>query len=105
MAKMSLRKDDDGKQLEFLEGTRVWAEFMHSVPLLAKFLAYPSRAMVSLKVNYRGPGDFLAVCKRYNDDGAVEVCFGSGTDFVASLLGLEVAMDNQKWRLDKWANQ
>ena len=96
--------DDQGIQLPF-GGSTLWASLLDTVPLVARLCAYPEKGMVSLKVSYRGQHDWLAVMKRYNDDGRVDVCFGSGPDMIASLLGLERAVDQDKWRPDKWMNK
>jgi len=97
-----------GKSGEFqlpLAGSELWAALDHVAPLLRRFVSLSGKGMVSLKVTFRGDNDYLAIAKRYNDDGVVEVCFGSGAEFVGSLLGLEVAMDQNKWRPDKWMNK
>jgi hypothetical protein len=61
--------------------------------------------LISLKVSCRGQHDYLAIAKKYDDKGQIVVCFGSGADFVSSLLGLSVALDSHKWRPDRYANQ
>lgn len=86
-----------------LVGTEVWAALNHSCRQVALFLAKPERGLISLKVGYRGQHDFLAVAKRYADDGTIQVCFGSGPDFVGALLGLENSIDHDKWRPDKFS--
>lgn len=101
---MGKKKADVQTQLGLFKGTEVWASLLHSVPLVCKFVAFPEKGCISLKVTYRGADDFLAIAKRYGDDGIVQVCFGSGIEYVAALIGLEQAMDMDKWRPDKWAN-
>lgn len=95
---------DDGIQLTFLKGTEVWAAFSHTLPLLTKFMGFPAKGYISVKCTWRGESDFLAIAKRYGDDGTVQVLFGSGTDYVTAFIGLEQAFDADKWRRDKWAN-
>lgn len=95
---------DDGTQLSFFRGTEVWAAFSHQFPLLTRFMAFPEKGYISIKCTWRGESDFLAIAKRYGDSGLVQVCFGSGTDYVSALIGLEQAVDSDKWRPDKWAN-
>lgn len=87
-----------------LAGSEVWAAIAHTVPLVTGLVAKGDSGFISLAVKYRAEYDFLAVAKRYNNDGRVDVIFGSGTDFVGSLLGLEAAIEDDKWRPDKWLN-
>lgn len=101
---MARKKTEDGTQLAFFKGTEVWSAFSHTLPLLAKFMGFPAKGYISIKCTWRGESDFLAVAKRYGDDGLVQVLFGSGTDYVSALIGLEQAFDADKWRRDKWAN-
>lgn len=93
---------ESGLQLPLM-GSEIWAALLHSVPTVTRFLGKPEQGAVNLKLSYRGALDWLAVAKRYGDDGTLEVCFGSGPDAVGCLLGLENAMDGNKWRPDKYA--
>lgn len=101
---MTKKKTSDPDQMDLFPGNGIWTEFFAAVPLVAKFLANPGKGMVNFKLVWRGDNDFLAVAKRYADDGHVEVVFGSGQDAIGSVIGLENAMDQQKWRPDKWMN-
>jgi hypothetical protein len=102
---MSKKLGSKPGQMNFLVGTELWSQIDKTLPELRRYLTQPSRGLISLKCAWRGEGDWLAIAKRYTDEGVVQVCFGSGTDFVSSLIGLEVAMDNDKWRPDKWLNK
>lgn len=93
------------EQLDLFAGTQVWAALFELVPLVSRFLSKPQEGMVNFKLVWRGDNDFLAVAKRYGDDGIVEVVFGSGQDAVGSIIGLETAMEHSKWRPDKWMNK
>lgn len=101
---MAVSKEERLKQLGLFRGGDIWIALIEHVPTVARFLARPSDGMVSLKLLYRGEQDVLAVAKRYSGAGEIQVCFGSGGDVVESLAGLEVAMDQTKWRRDKWLN-
>lgn len=68
---------------------------------LAAVVAYHSEDFVDLRVKQRGEGDWLGIVKRYGSDGGLEVCFGTGHDFVSCLLGLNGAMANDRWKPDK----
>lgn len=99
---------DKGKKLvqsEIYPGERLWDELRQTVEEVARYLALPAKGVVSLKLSYRGENDWLAVMKRYNEEDKVEVVFGSGASWVACLIGLEVAIEQNKWRLDRWANK
>lgn len=98
-----MSKKSPGIQLP-LAGSELWSAMAHSLPLIASDAANPQHGFVSLKVTYRGEHDWLAVGKKYDDSGVVVVCFGSGPDFVGALLGLERAIDQDKWRPDKYQN-
>lgn len=102
---MAISKEDRLKQFGLFPGAAVWSALIEYVPTVSRHLARPADGMVSLKLLYRGDNDFLAVAKRYGGDGEIQVCFGSGSDVVQSLSGLEVAMDQNKWRRDKWLNE
>lgn len=91
------------KQLEMWPGSRLWQELAELCPLLALLIHSGETGWVSLKLAYRGTNDVLAVAKRYPDQGPVEVIFGSGTDVITALVGLENAIDQDKWRPDKYA--
>lgn len=88
-----------------LAGSEIWAALNHTIPHVAAFVANKHGDMVNLKVSFRGEHDFLAIAKKYDDTGVLVVCFGSGPDFVSSLLGLAVAMEHNKWRPDRYGNQ
>lgn len=89
---------------ENLPGLRFWKVWRKEIPEITRYLSLPQKEVVSLKISFRGENDFLAIMKRYNDEQKVEVIFGSGPDFIGCLLGLEVAIDQDKWRLDRYAN-
>lgn len=86
-------------------GSDLWASLNETLPLLTQLLAFPEKGLVNLKLAYRGEDEILAVIKRYNDDGRVDVCFGSGSDAVAALIGLERAVNHDKWRPDRYLNK
>ena len=88
-----------------LVGSELWASLKQSAPLVTRLLVFPGEGIVSLKVSYRGENDWLAIAKRYGEGGTIDVCFGSGLDFVGALLGLDHALDNDKWRPDKYQGQ
>lgn len=92
-------------QSEIFVGSALWKAMGELVQEVTRYLAVPSKGVVSLKVAYRGERDWLAVLKRYTDEGKVEVLFGSGSDFVGALVGLETALEHDAWRLDKWDNK
>ena len=54
-----------------------------------------------LTVRQRGPNDVVCVLKRFADGPHGEVCFGTGSDFLGALLGLEGALSAGRWREDK----
>jgi len=67
-------------------------------------VALGSEDFVDLRVKQRAYGDWLGIAKRYGPDGGLEVCFGTGHDFVSALLGLNGAMAANRWKPDKpWA--
>lgn len=86
-------------------GSELWAAIKSSAPLVTRLLVYPGDGIISLKVSYRGENDWLAIAKRYGEDGTIDVCFGSGLDYVGAILGLDRALDNDKWRPDKFQSQ
>ena len=86
-----------------LFGFRMYEALTKEIPLVFAFVSNSSEDFISLRISYRGPGDYLAIGKRYAGDGAPEVIFGSGPDFIGCLAGLEVALDQDKWRPDKYA--
>lgn len=55
---------------------------------------------LSLTLRQRGPSDFVCVLKRVGADGAPEVCFSNGFDFVSALLALEGTVAANRWRVD-----
>jgi hypothetical protein len=54
-----------------------------------------------LNIRQRGAGDWIAVAKRYGDDGGPQVLFATGFDFVGLLLNLEGSLAADRWREDK----
>lgn len=85
-----------------LYGSKVVSAFYLTYPTVAPFIDNASRDLVSLRITFRGEGDYLAVAKRYGSDGGLEVLFGSGHTWYGCLGGLETAMEQSKWRQDKW---
>jgi hypothetical protein len=72
------------------------------LPQLAAWLSGPRRAdFVRLVLRQRGEHDWVSVLSAYDDAGAPVVCFGSGFDAVAALLGLEGAVAAGNWRPDR----
>ncbi len=102
---MSLDRNEHGEQLQIFPGSRLWQEFRKEIEEVTRYLSLPAKGIVSLKLSYRGDKDWLAIMKRYNDQDKIEVLFGSGSSFVGALLGLEVSIEHDKWRLDRWANE
>lgn len=93
---------NQGVQLS-LKGNVLLAGMFKEAPQVTEVLLNEDKSLVNIKITYRGEGDYLAILKRYDDDGAPVVIFGSGVDFVTALLGLETAVDQDKWRPDKYA--
>jgi len=93
---------NQGVQLS-LKGNVLLAGFVKEVEDVTEVLLNADSSLVNIKISYRGPGDYLAILKRYDDDGTPTVIFGSGVDFITALLGLETAVGQDKWRPDKYA--
>jgi len=74
-------------------------------PLLSSLVSEGGSEFNSVRIQYRGQYDYMAVCKRWGPDGTPEVIFGSGSDFIGCILGLEAALDKGAWRPDKYAGQ
>lgn len=85
-----------------LFGAKIVAAFFLTYPTVGKFIDDGFKDLISLRITYRGPGDYLAIAKRYSSSGDVQVIFGSGHTWYGCLGGLEVAMEQGKWRQDKW---
>ena len=98
---MSKTRQDGYKQKE-LFGAKVVSAFSLTYPTVARFLDDGDNDLISLRITYRGQGDYLAVAKRYSSSGDVQVIFGSGHTWYGCLGGLEVAIEQGKWRQDKW---
>ena len=71
-----------------------------ALPELAGLVDGDVQDFHSLRIVSRAEGDILCVLKRYGDDGTILVTFGSGADFVTSLLAVESAVANSRWRVD-----
>jgi hypothetical protein len=70
-------------------------------PQLYSIIGRQMEDFVSLLVRQRGLGDFIAVLKKYDDDGRPVVAFGTGFDYVSALLGLEGSIAAGRWRPDE----
>lgn len=81
---------------------KIHATFAEATPSVYRLVSDTSEGFISIRLSYRGPHDWLAIGKRYGDDGSPEVIFGSGVDFASALLGLEASIDQNKWRPDKF---
>lgn len=92
------------RQLSFADGP-LFAALAKSCPNLAEQVSKDATDFNSIRIQYRGVYDWLAVCKRWGEDGSPEVIFGSGPDFVGAILGLEAALDKGAWRPDKFATK
>lgn len=56
---------------------------------------------IEVRIKQRGPGDWMAIAKRFGPDGGPQVLFGTGYDFLSCVLGLNGAMAGDRWRADK----
>ncbi len=56
---------------------------------------------LDVRLRCRAPGDWVAVAKRVGDDGAHQVIFANGFDFVSCWLALNASMAGNRWRKDK----
>ena len=81
---------------------KAWLVIISTLRLVGGHITDTRGDAISLKLKHRGEHDFLWVAKRYGPDGTQEVIFGSGSTGLDGLRGLEVAMDQGKWRPDKW---
>lgn len=79
----------------------VMAEFKRSLSGVGDLVFDNPEDFHSIRIYNRGPQDVLTVVKRFGSDGGVEVLFGSGVDFVSSLLSASAACKNGRWRVDK----
>ena len=77
---------------------RLYSMFIDVAPLILTLVGRHPEDFKELRVYQRGEGDCLGVLKRYGNDGAPEVIFGNGVDFVACLLALEGSMRANRWR-------
>jgi hypothetical protein len=75
--------------------------FAQAVPDLRRLLQRGSDDFHSLRLYARGRDDTLAVLKRFNEVGEVEVLFGSATDCFGALAALEAGLSAGRWRVDK----
>lgn len=92
----------DQHQLSF-EGGPVYQALFKACPNFTALFQSGGAEFNSVRIQFRGVYDFLAVCKRWGPDGTPEVIFGSGPDFVGAVLGLEAALEQGAWRPDKYA--
>lgn len=59
-----------------------------------------------LRIKQRGEDDWLCVLRRYGDDGAPQVLFATGTDWLTCLWAADKLVQAGKWRDDKpWKRQ
>lgn len=82
----------------FSEIHRVWATRLSNV---YRWGAKEEGDALSLTLKCRGAGDWIAVAKRVGADGATEVIFATGFDFVSCFLALNGSMAGNRWRVDK----
>lgn len=71
-----------------LRGLYVWAELDREDAIEVRF-------------KHRGGGDWLAIVKRYGDDGGPQVLFAQAYDFVGALIASARALEIGQWKVDK----
>jgi len=71
---------------------------------LHEFVTDRSEDVINVKVVHRGGGEWLAIIKRYDADGGIEVLFGGGSDFYNALHRASQGIGAGKWRPDKFLN-
>lgn len=62
-------------------------------------------AFRGITITCKGERAYLAVLKRFGDDGTPEVCFASGINFWDLFLGMNAALSKGDWRTDKFEKQ
>lgn len=102
---MARQSHDKNNKPDTLATANVCPTMAMQAPSVAGFIENREGDYISIRVSYRGPYDYLAVAKRYGDDGGIEVCFGSGYDFWSSLFGLQGSLASQAWRPDKFTHK
>ena len=103
MTKRSQRKRP--KQLDLplkISGHSIHKALRAEAPEVYQLVTNDGDDFISLRIAYRGENDYLAIGKRYGDDGTPQVIFGSGIGLATCLVGLAVAIDQNKWRPDKF---
>lgn len=101
MSRIRDEKVDGPGPTAFLEVHRVWASYLSNV---YGWATGGESDAVSVTFKCRGPGDWVAICKRIGDDGGPEVVFGTAFDFVSAVMALNAAMQADRWKVDKpWA--
>ena len=98
-------KENEGDVQLGMAGSGILRALLHECPSVTAILLNKSADLINFKISYRGAYDYLSILKRYDSDGTPVIIFGSGSDFASCLLGLEAAVDQDKWRPDKWANK
>jgi hypothetical protein len=68
---------------------------------LYDFIQIREADFLGLSILIGNSGGFLLILKRFNDDGAPEVTFGSGNTPFDCLFDAERALRDAKWRPDK----
>lgn len=71
-----------------------------ALPLVKRWLV-DRESFREVRIYVRPDGDYLGVLKGYNGEGTPVICFGSGFDVVSCFIGLEMAVNGDRWRKDK----
>lgn len=98
MSKQEARAKGRGKQEPYVA---LYNMLVDTAGNFMAFAAYHSEDFVELRIKQRAEGDWIAVAKRYAEDGGLEVAFGTGHDYVSCVLGLNGSLAANRWKADK----
>lgn len=85
--------------------TRLEAALVDNLPGVVTMACRHSGSFIEVRIKQRGPDDWLAIAKRDGDDGAPEVLFAFGIDFIGCVLSLDRMVQAGRWREDRpWVN-
>jgi len=79
--------------------TILGAELQAHLPHLYAVLQDESN-FIELRIKMRADGSMLGILKRHGDDGGPMVLFSNGYGAAGALLGLDLAIQGNAWKVD-----
>lgn len=85
----------------FSRGVAFEIAFKDLLPALYRCGVTEEDDFTEIRIKHRGAGDWLALVKRFDGDGAPVIVFGSGVDLLQALSSAEGLVAAGKWRVDR----